>query len=229
MRTHYALFVMFAAAGLVAIGPAALAVEKDAGPAARPCGALRLTSSLPEPPAGMAVQQDVSVGADCAPRFGAVRLVPVDRAGRGVADGQRATAATATDGSHHVSSWNEMYDCCNIRMTGLYTTSDWTTGGSRVVSAATDATEQHNREPWKAGWSPASVTHGTDCTADCADSRSAAHADFTYRGVFDVTGDRYANSHHSYVGLRADGTASCRFDVVLRHAFVGWNWRHGCA
>ncbi|MEW2256701.1 hypothetical protein [Streptomyces sp. NPDC047869] len=229
MRTRYPLFVMLAAAGLVASGPTAVAVEKDAGPAARPCGPLRLTSSLPEPPAGMAVQQDVSVGADCAPRLGAVRLMPVDRARKGIPEGRRPTAAITTDGSHHVSSWNEMYDCCNIRMTGLYTTSDWTTGGSRVVGAATDATEQHNREPWNAGWSAASAAHGTDCTAGCADSRSEAHADFTYRGIFDATGNWYANSHHSYVDLHADGTVTCRFDVVLRHTFVGWNWRHGCA
>ncbi|MFE3636324.1 hypothetical protein [Streptomyces sp. NPDC059168] len=228
MRTRYALFVMLAAAGLVGFGPAALAVGKDAGPAARPCGALRLTSALPKPPPGLAVRQDVSIGSDCAPRFGAVRLVPVDRAGRGVTQGPRS-AAPAADGSHHISGWNEMYDCCDIRMTGLYTTSDWTTGGGRVVSAATVVDERHNREPWKAGWTPVSVTHDTDCTANCADSRTEAHADFTYRGIFDATGARYANSHHSYVGLRADGTVSCRFEVELRHTFVGWNWRHGCA
>ncbi|MFF8476291.1 hypothetical protein [Streptomyces sp. NPDC015414] len=229
MRTRYPLFVMLAAAGLAAVGPASQAVGKEAETAARSCGTLRLTSSLPEPPAGTAVQQDVSVGADCVPRFGAVRLVPVDRAGQGTTGDRRATVAGAADGSHHLSSWNEMYDCCGIRMTALYTTSDWTTDGGRVTGAATDATERHNREPWNAGWSPVSVTRGTDCTAGCADSRSEAHADFTYRGIFDATGNRYANVHHSYLDLGADGTASCRFEVVLRHTFVGWNWRHGCA
>ncbi|MEU9993565.1 hypothetical protein AB0E10_43890 [Streptomyces sp. NPDC048045] len=229
MRTRFALSAVLAAAVLTAAAPTALAAGDDARPAARSCGTLRLTGSLPVPPAGMAVQQDVSIGADCTPRPGAVRLVPVDRA-KGAAPARRATAAaTATDGAHHISSWNEMYDCCNIRMTGLYTTSDWTTGGGRVVTAATDATEQHNREPWNAGWSLASSAHGADCTADCAASRAEAHADFSYRGIFDVTGNWYANSHHSFVDLGADGTASCRFDVELRHTFAGWNWRHGCA
>lgn len=220
---------MLVAAVLTAAAPAALAAGHDGRPATRSCGALRLTGSLPVPPAGMAVQQDVSIGADCAPRLGAVRLVPVDRAKGAAAARQATAAATATDGTHHVSSWNEMYDCCNIRMTGLYTTSDWTTGGGRVVSSSTDASEQYNREPWNAGWSPASSRHDADCTADCAVSHTEAHADFTYRGIFDVTGNWYANSHHSYVDLGADGTATCRFDVDLRHTFVGWNWRHGCA
>ncbi|GAB2879128.1 hypothetical protein GCM10027074_54320 [Streptomyces deserti] len=44
-----------------------------------------------------------------------------------------------------------MYDCGGIRMTGPHLTSDWTTEGSRGVSAATDATQQWNREPWDAG------------------------------------------------------------------------------
>ncbi|AOR31272.1 hypothetical protein BFF78_09685 [Streptomyces fodineus] len=226
MRTRFTLgAVLAAAAVLTTAAPAALAAGDGARPAARSCGALRLTGALPVPPAGMAVQQDVTIGADCGARLGAVRLVPVDRAPEATV----ARRARAADGTHHVSSWNEMYDCCNIRMTGLYTTADWTTGGGRVVGAATDATEQHNREPWNAGWSPASSAHGADCTADCAVSHTEAHADFTYRGIFDVTGNWYANSHHSYVDLGADGTASCRFDVELRHTFVGWNWRHGCA
>ncbi|MEU6770325.1 hypothetical protein [Streptomyces sp. NPDC046759] len=227
MRTRFALCALLAVFVLTAAAPGALAAGDDARPAARSCGSLRLTGSLPVPPAGLAVQQDVSIGADCTPRLGAVRLVPADRVKEAAA--ARRTTATAAGGSHHVSSWNEMYDCCNIRMTGLYTTSDWTTGGGRVVSAATDATEQHNREPWDAGWSVASSTHGADCTADCTVSRTEAHADFSYRGIFDVTGNWYANSHHSSVDLGADGTASCRFDMELRHTFVGWNWRHGCA
>ncbi|MGW2424539.1 hypothetical protein ACWC0C_35770 [Streptomyces sp. NPDC001709] len=228
MRTRFALCVVLAATVLTTAAPAALAAGDGARPAARSCGALRLTGSLPVPPAGLAVQQDVSIGADCRARLGAVRLVPVGRVAQ-AAPAHRATAAPAADGTHHVSGWNEMYDCCGIRMTGLYTTADWTTGGGRVVSAAADATEQYNREPWNAGWSPASSGHGADCTADCAVSHTEAHADFSYRGIFDVTGNWYANSHHSYVDLGADGTASCRFDVELRHTFVGWNWRHGCA
>jgi hypothetical protein len=185
----------------------------------RSCGELRLTGSLPAPPVGMAVQQEVSVGPDCAPRLGEVRLVPLDRAKGAAAEGSR----------HRLSSWNEMYDCCNIRMTGLYTTSEWTTEDGRVVSAATDATQQWNREPWDAGWSLKSATEDIDCTTDCPASRSRAHADFTYQGVFDPTGARYANTHHSYVDLGSDGTASCRFEVELRHSFIGWNWQRGCA
>ncbi|MET7383125.1 hypothetical protein ABZT08_30710 [Streptomyces sp. NPDC005526] len=219
----------------------------------RSCGALRLTGSLPAPPAGTAVQQEVAIGADCVPRLGAVHLVRLDRSaaaarartatgpasatvhGAAAGDARKAAGAgtpgavTAVSGPHRTTGWNEMYDCCGIRMTGLYTASEWTTEGGRVVSAATDATQRWNREPWDAGWSPKSAGRDTDCAADCPVSRTEAHADFTYRGVFDVTGVRYADTHHSTVELAADGRATCRFDVELRHGFIGWNWRRGCA
>ncbi|MGA5042082.1 hypothetical protein ACPCA8_34415 [Streptomyces capoamus] len=198
----------------------------DGARADRSCGDLRLTGSLPAPPVGMAVQQEVSIGVDCRPRLGEVRLTPLGRAG--------ATAAGAgtkdtESGRHRLSSWNEMYDCCNIRMTALYLTSHWATEGGRVVSADADATQQWNREPWDAGWSRKSATEGVDCATGCPVSRSEAHADFTYRGIFDATGAWYANTHHSYVDLKADGTAFCHFEVNLRHTFIGWNWRRGCA
>jgi hypothetical protein len=192
----------------------------------RSCGDLRLTGSLPAPPAGMAVQQEVAIGADCRPRPGEVRLMPLGRI-----EGTAAGAGTedTESGRHRLSSWNEMYDCCNIRMTGLYLTSNWATGGGGVVSAATDATQQWNREPWDAGWSRTSASESVDCATDCPSYRSEAHADFTYRGIFDATGTWYANTHHSYVDITAEGTASCHFEVDLRHTFIGWNWRRGCA
>ncbi|MEU9570626.1 hypothetical protein AB0D62_12185 [Streptomyces massasporeus] len=228
MRTRIVLGTMLAAALLTVAAPAAQAADvgSEARPTARSCGELRLTGSLPVPPAGMAAEREVSIGADCTARFGAVRLVPAKKA-EGVA--VPSVRAAVTDGTHRVSGWNEMYDCCNIRMTGLYTASEWTTGGGRVTGASTEATQQWNREPWDAGWSLAAARSDTDCTSDCAVSRTEAHADFGYRGIFDVTGTWYANTHHSYVDLATDGTASCRFDVELRHTFVGWNWRHGCA
>ncbi|MFF8945254.1 hypothetical protein ACF1A5_23820 [Streptomyces sp. NPDC014864] len=267
-----ALVTALAAVSLsLAAAPASAATHGGVGGGertGRSCGALRLAGSLPAPPAGMAVQQEVSIGADCAPRLGAVRLVPLDRsaaagrartatgpasatvngaaagdarkaagagtagagtAGAGTAGAGTAGAGTAVSGPHRIAGWNEMYDCCNIRMTGLYTTSEWTTEDGRVVSAATGATQRWNREPWDAGWSLKSAGRDTDCAADCPVSRTEAHADFTYRGVFDVTGVRYANTHHSSVELGADGRATCRFDVELRHTFIGWNWRRGCA
>ncbi|GGV91618.1 hypothetical protein [Streptomyces massasporeus] len=232
MRTRITLGTMLAAALLTVAAPAAQAADAGSGsearPTARSCGELRLTGSLPVPPAGMAVEREVSIGADCTARFGAVRLVQAEKAEAATAQAASAVAPV-TDGTHRVSGWNEMYDCCNIRMTGLYTASEWTTGGGRVTGASTEATRQWNREPWNAGWSLTAARSDTDCTSDCAVSRTEAHADFGYRGIFDVTGSWYANTHHSYVDLAADGTASCRFDVELRHTFVGWNWRHGCA
>jgi hypothetical protein len=214
------------AAALLFLAAAPASAAGNGVRADRPCGDLRLTGSLPAPPAGMAVQQEVSIAADCRPRLGQVRLIPLGASGRTAG---RAEAKDAEGGRHRLSSWNEMYDCCNIRMTGLYSTSQWVTDGGRVVSAATHATQKWNREPWGAGWSRKSATESVGCATDCPASRSEAHAHFTYRGIFDATGTWYANTHHSYVDLQHDGTASCHFEVQLRHTFVGWNWRRGCA
>ncbi|MFD0279804.1 hypothetical protein ACFVHB_38750 [Kitasatospora sp. NPDC127111] len=234
MRNRIALAAALAAGTLaLTAAPAtaadAVVADATAGPGAgRSCGGLRLTGALPAPPAGTAVQQRVSIGADCRPVFGEVTLVPAEGApaAKGVAAAAAAAAAAPT--TRQFTSWNEMFDCCNIRMTGLYTTSSWTGDGTRITTADTTATQQWNREPWNAGWSLKSATKNSDCTADCAASHNEAHAEFTYKGIFDVTGAWYANTHHSYVDLAADGTATCRFDVELRHTFIGWNWQRGC-
>ncbi|MFE9701898.1 hypothetical protein [Streptomyces sp. NPDC005930] len=213
--------VALATAGaLFLLGGTAVAAPADETGPARSCEGVRLTGSLPVPPAGTAVRQTITIGEDCKPHAG-----PVSRAAAPAPATGRSDAAAAT---RQIRSSNEMYDCCNIRMTGLYTTSDWTVADGRITTAATTATQGYNREPWDAGWSLASATSGQDCDTDCATVNSVADASFTYQGIFDVTGDWYANSHHSAVRLDADGTAECTFDVELRHTFVGWNWQHGC-
>ncbi|MFJ5811529.1 hypothetical protein [Streptomyces sp. NPDC093093] len=226
MRKRLTLAAVLAAGVLALTAGSATAAGTAApsGSSGQACGEVRLTGSLPAPPAGMAVRQQVTIGADCSPRLGEVRLVPIA--------GTPATAATAAPAAagtaRRFTSWNEMYDCCNIRMTGLYTSSQWTTDGGRITTAATEVTQAWNREPWNAGWSLKSATKSTDCAADCAVSRTEAHADFTYKGIFDVSGKTYANTHHSSVDLNADGSATCRFDVSLRNTFIGWNWQRGC-
>ncbi|MFE9635263.1 hypothetical protein [Streptomyces sp. NPDC006463] len=228
MRNRFTLAAVLAAVLALTAVPAtaAGAATTPAGTAGKSCGAVRLSGSLPAPPAGMTVRQEVTIGADCTPRFGEVRLVPAAVPDAGAAG---ALAAPASGTEHQVKSWNEMFDCCNIRMTGVYSTSRWTTDGGRITSAATTVTQGWNREPWNAGWSLKSASKETDCLADCAVSHSRAHAEFTYKGIFDVSGNVYANSHDSYVDLNADGTATCRFDVQLRHSFIGWNWQRGCS
>ncbi|MEU9031352.1 hypothetical protein AB0D46_28330 [Streptomyces sp. NPDC048383] len=226
---------VFAAATLsltVSSASAAPMADPVPAPSVRACGEVRLTGSLPAPPAGMAVRQQVTIGADCKPVFGEARLVPAPQDGAAQKAAGSRPAAAAGDApatERRLRSWNEMYDCCNIRMTGLYTTSRWTPGDGRISTASTAVTQGWNREPWNAGWSLKSAVHNTDCTTDCGASRTEAHADFTYKGIFDFSGNTYANAHHSYVDLNADGTANCRFDVQLRNTFIGWNWQRGCS
>lgn len=183
------------------------------------CGEFRVTGALPAPPAGMTVRQEVSVGEDCEPRLGPVRFVPAP-------DGQRRH--TAAD-RRELRTWSEMYDCCGILMTALYTTSTWTNADGQVRDVTTTTRHHHNREPWDAGWTLTGTSQSGDCPGDCPGARAAAHAEFGYRGIFDPTGDWYANTHDSAVRLNSDGTTSCRLDVTLRHTFVGWHWERGCA
>ncbi|GGW59192.1 hypothetical protein GCM10010503_40470 [Streptomyces lucensis JCM 4490] len=220
------LCAALASVGVISLlGGTAAAAPTDNTDSARSCAGVRLTGSLPVPPAGMAVRQTVTIGPDCAPRKGPVRYVPATESATTTTTRSLAATDPAT---RHVRSWNEMYDCCNIRMTGLYTTSDWTVDNGRIRTAATTATQGFNREPWDAGWSLKSSTSKQDCATDCAVVNAVADADFTYKGIFDVTGQWYANTHHSSVQLTADGTPTCTFDVNLKHTFVGWNWQHGC-
>ncbi|MEV5546086.1 hypothetical protein AB0L35_08070 [Streptomyces sp. NPDC052309] len=215
-----------AAAGLVLLfGGTATAAPAGGTDNPRSCEGVRLTGSLPVPPAGLSARQTVTIGEDCTPVTGKVEYVP---AGSAPGAAREAGVAAADSAGRHVRGWNEMYDCCNIRMTGLYTTADWDTAGGRITTASSAATQGWNREPWDAGWSLASAANTQDCAADCLSVTAEADASFTYRGIFDATGDWYANTHRTSVRLNADGTASCTFDVELKHTFIGWNWQRGC-
>ncbi|MFB7484363.1 hypothetical protein ACFUEM_37065 [Streptomyces anulatus] len=227
MRNRIALAAALTTGLLALTAASATAAPNESRTAAsgdaRACADVKLSGALPVPPAGMAVRQNVSIGPDCTPVLGPARLVP--KAGP-VANAQAAPAAAAAD--RQVRSWSEMYDCCNIRMTGLYTASDWSSDGTVVTTSSTDATQQWNREPWNAGWSLKSSGKSADCVANCAVSTNVADASFTYKGIFDPTGNVYANTHRSTVALKADGTASCEFEVDLKNTFIGWNWQRGC-
>ncbi|WP_125516072.1 hypothetical protein [Streptomyces sp. WAC 01529] len=217
--------VTLAAVGLAfALGGTASGASGTGQDAAQSCGALKLSGSLPVPPAGMSVQQTVTVGEDCEPELGPVRYARASTAAKAPARGITAAATTG----RQIRSWNEMFDCCNIRMTGLYSKADWSTADGRISKATTSATQEWNREPWNAGWSLKSADQKQDCAADCAVVNQEAHASFTYKGIFDLTGDWYANTHHSYVKLTGDAAPTCTFDVELKHTFVGWNWQRGC-
>ncbi|MEU3463562.1 hypothetical protein ABZ721_26900 [Streptomyces sp. NPDC006733] len=211
-----AMTMLTVAAGTATASPSGPAAAAGSGRPDTACTDVRLSGSLPVPPAGTTARQDVSVGADCVPHLGAVRLLPAP------AGSAARTAATGT-AAHQVRSSSEMYDCCNILMTALYTTTTWDTVDGRVAHAVTGVSTHNNREPWDAGWSVRTVG-----TTEAAASVTA-HAEFGYRGIFDVTGDWYANTHDTTVQLNGDGTAACRFDIVLRHTFVGWHAVRTCS
>ncbi len=211
-----------AAASLAVLAAtAAPAAASEDAPRRGACGDITLSGTLPVPPAGMSARQEVGIGADCTPVLGPVRYVPA------VADTPRSLTVpgAAETTPRQVRSWSEMYDCCKILMTALYTTSTWDTVGGQVANPATVVSHAANREPWNAGWSL------TASRKDEQDSGAlvTAHAEFGYRGIFDLGGNRYANTHDTTVRLNGDGTASCTFDITLRNTFIGWNSVRGCS
>ncbi|MEU7903371.1 hypothetical protein [Actinoplanes sp. NPDC049118] len=214
------IILLLAATGLiVAAGPAdaaPMATATGTRPAGEDCGAVRLTSDLPAPPVGRSARQTVTIGANCQVVRGPVEFVSTPAV--------NALDATAT---YHTSS--EMYDCCRILMTALYTDSTVSTAGGLVTGSSTTISTRHNREPWNAGWSVASTSNKGGCPAECAAASHTGHAEFSYRGIFDPTGHYYANIHDTSVVLNGDGSATCTETVDLRHSFIGWNWQHTCA
>ncbi|MFF4393562.1 hypothetical protein ACFY0G_43675 [Streptomyces sp. NPDC001552] len=222
--------MLFAAAAAMAVlaGTAAPATASASGTGTgtgqqgTTCTDVKLPGTLPVPPPGMSAQQDVSIGADCAPVLGQVRFVPV-----ALADRARSFAVAGADAptGRQVRSWSEMYDCCKILMTALYTTSTWDTVNGQVTRPVTEVSHAANREPWNAGWS-LTTSHKSEQDSGAL---VTAHAEFGYRGIFDIGGKWYANTHDTTVQLNGDGTASCTFDITLRHTFIGWNSVRGCS
>jgi hypothetical protein len=211
MRRTFVALALAAAAVFLAPGPAAASASTPD----QSCGALRLTGSLPAPPAGKAVRQSVTIGPDCQVITGPAKVVAASPAAR--------TAAAAP-----FHTYSQMYDCCGIVMTALYTDSTATTAGGQVTSSSSTRSTHNNREPWNAGWSLVSATGSGGCAGACPAAEYNHHAEFSYQGIFDATGNWYYNVHDSKVVLNGDGTARCEQSVTLRHSFIGWNWVHGC-
>jgi hypothetical protein len=177
---------------------------------------VRIDGALPSPPAGSAVRQTVTIDEQCAVRFGPVEFGPA------------VVRVAVADEVHTARAYSEMYDCCNILMTALSSTHASRTAGGRITSAGHDVGTRVNREPWGGGWTAQVVTSDGGCTLPCGQARYTSHAEFSYQGLFDVTGTWYANTHDSWVTVAGDGTVTCGHSVNLRHTFIGWRWVRGC-
>jgi hypothetical protein len=202
---------------LVAVpGKASAGPGPDVPSEHRTCEDVHIDGVLPSPPAGSAVRQTVTIDEQCAVRFGPVEFGP------------NRVAAVAAGDVHTLRAYSTMYDCCGIVMTALSSTYTWRTAGRQITSASPDVRTRVNREPWDGGWTTQVVTSGGGCPLPCGQARYTAHAEFSYQGIFDVTGTWYANVHDSWVAVAGDGTATCGQSVSLRHTFIGWHWVRGC-
>ncbi|GAB1640721.1 hypothetical protein KRMM14A1259_11440 [Krasilnikovia sp. MM14-A1259] len=224
-----------ALAGPALAGPAlADPAQADLARGGTACPEVRLTSDLPAPPAGAQVRQSITIGDDCVAHPGPVEVVAAPRSlarvgAREQAEQAAASAEQAAATPRTLHSYSQMYDCCNILMTALYSDHTWSTADGLVSAADSRVSTHANREPWDAGWTAHDVTGAGGCAAACPTATYTARAGFSYRGIFDVTGAWYANTHDSTVVLTGDGAATCRHSVDLRHTFVGWHWEHGCS
>lgn len=203
--------------GITIAAPGLPAAAAPDGPAATEgvCADVRLDATLPAPPDGMTAQQSITVDENCVVRAGAVRLAP-------------APSSRERGGDRRLRVWSQMYDCCGILMNALSATHTWSAADGRISRVDTAVDTDWNREPWGGGWHLAQSWQAGGCDRPCPDARLEQHAEFGYRGVFDVTGTWYHNTHGLTVTLTGDGAAACELAVTARHWFVGWTWIRGC-
>ncbi|MEH1059347.1 hypothetical protein V6U89_29585 [Micromonospora sp. CPCC 206171] len=214
MRRRAAL-VAIVLTGIAVAAPGAPAAAAPGGPAGRVCTDVRLDATLPAPPDGMITQQSITVDENCVVRADTARFLP-------------APSSRERNGDRRLRVWSEMYDCCGILMNALYATHGWRTADGRISQVNTGVDTDWNREPWGGGWHLAQSSQAGGCDRPCSMARLEQHAEFGYRGVFDVTGTWYRNSHDLGVTLTGDGTAACELRVTARHWFIGWTWIRGC-
>lgn len=216
MRQRRGMVAVVLVGILVAASGTPAAAAPD-GPAVteKVCTDVRLDATLPAPPDGMTTQQSITVDENCVVRAGAVRLLP-------------APSSREMSGDRRLRVWSQMYDCCGILMNALYATHMWSTADGRISRVDTAVDTDRNREPWGGGWHLAQSWQAGGCDRPCPGAHLEQHAEFGYRGIFDVTGTWYHNTHDLGVTLTGDGTAACELRVTARHWFVGWTWIRGC-
>jgi hypothetical protein len=200
-------------------GSPASAAEPGSGPAAdrKVCTDVRVDDVLTAPGAGMTVVQTITLDETCTPHAGPISLV---RSAPSTVEG--------TGGDRRLRVWSQMYDCCGILMNALYATHQWSTVGGQVDRVHTDTRTDWNREPWGGGWNLAALSETGGCAEPCPSARLAEHAEFDYRGIFDITGTWYHNTHDMTAIVSGDGTATCQLSLTARHWFIGWTWIRGC-
>jgi hypothetical protein len=204
---------------LVALPASASTSSARVAGAQRPeCGALSFGAALPAPPAGRAVRQVVTVDEACDLHTGPVEFIAAEP----------PTARLSDTASRQVRAYSEMYDCCRILMSALYSDTTWSTAGGMVNAVESRPSTDMNTTHLGGGWSLEAVSSSGGCANTCVSAEYKQYAEFSYQGVFDPTGRWYYNRHESAVVVHGDGTATCEQRVTLRHTFVGWNWIHGC-
>jgi hypothetical protein len=161
-------------------------------------------------------------------------------------DASAPSAATAA--AARCARWNthsRVYDnnVAKIKINELTTTTRWCWRNGKITSASSPADYSYHEEkrfgiclPTGCGWKPRNVFNRllAGCVG-CSSAKVHAHADFSYRGLFDPIGRRYYNHLNTYPKVTGAGVASCRqiFSWRRKPKTRGpvsfFNWKHGCA
>lgn len=214
------------------------------------CANVRLTGILPRPhDKTRATQQTITLDANCHVVAGSVQEIPIsaitslpsttatrrlpDVTNQGTNDlvKQVGTLATFTNQIH---SKNEVWDCCGVMLTGLYSSDAWSGDWTRITSYNVQgSTAWHTESNGFPGWYLVKKSSTGGCTLPCSSANFHQHAEWGYQGFFDTTGSAFYNILDNYQMLNGNSSSSCTFNLYARRWFsagtpLSWQWVKTC-
>jgi hypothetical protein len=85
------------------------------------------------PPPGLEARQVITLDEACVVRTGPVEFVHADR----------GAVHLAAGAGRHLRAYSEMYDCCRILMSALYSDTNWSVVGGTVTAESTPSTDMN--------------------------------------------------------------------------------------
>lgn len=204
---------------------------------------------LPEPPAGMVSTMDVTLDDNCQPVFGPVKLIPQSQLALRNTDnsvtGKLATlseslpgrekssrvTALAGSGSRCFHADLTLRDPIGIALNWVYADVCWSWNGSVVTSYSNNGGWGAHAEYTPAGPGWTGLNAYNNKTAGCVGCGSVSfrqHTEFSYRGVFDASGNLYYNTIDVYETINGSGSRTCAYTLVYRNWFSGWFTTNAC-
>ena len=205
-------------------------------PSTHGCGSVGQHGVLPRPPSGMASLVEATLGPDCRLHVSAVQVVELGSIPSGPASGSgtyfyHQDPHTFVPGDPVATVYQRTWDCCNILMTALYTTFDWTATGSAVYANNQYNTVIYHREAGNVGgWNLdyQTLTYHGGCNG-CWSATLHGEAGYWYQGSLDWSGQLFYNSYSNDMFGYGDGSWGCNYSWYWRNGAPGWSQQSWCA